>query len=513
MLPGRKTGSYSVAVLPFRDGHDNAGAVEAVLAGNPVTLRYPGLLDSRINFISGFLFRLLSRLNIGFLTELMVVLLKELTSNCSKANAKRIFLEERKLSVGSKEEYTSAIARFSEEVLADWDAFLAAHLKSTYYIDVTLQRASDALELVIENNVQLLPFEWERIKTRIESFHKYQSIDRAFAEIRDTSEGAGLGIVMTLLLLRNAGIPPDSFRLVSGEGRTRTTVRIPLELTQPEVAGAIKSEILAECEALPSFPESINSLIQLCNSDSVSLQVIAERIQRDPGLTAQILRVVNSAGYMSRNRNPSLTDAVKIIGLKVIRNLLMVSGARNVINSRYRYRELEQIWDGANRVSFFARRLARRKDTTTAELATVAGLLFELGKIILFSMRPEFERKVQELQGAGRIRSSHLLEEIALGISHPEIGALVAAKWKFPAPLVAAIRFQQKPLDAPAEDMDLVHCVYMGIRIQEAAAGRSHYYSVEPEILEEFEIDSPTRFATVVEQMTKSYAAEAGDAG
>ena len=500
-------------MLPFRDGHDNARAVESVLAGRPVTLRYPGLLDSRINFISGFLFRLLSRLNLAFLSELLVVLLKELTSNCSKANAKRIFFQEQRLTVENHEDYARAISRFSDEVLADWDAFSAAHSKTDYHIDVTLQKKVDGLELLIENNVQLMPFEWDRIQARIESFHKYQSIDLAFAEIRDSSEGAGLGIVMTLLLLRNAGISPDSFRIVSEGGSTRTSVLIPSQLAPPDVVGTIKAEILAECEALPSFPESINGLIQLCNSDSVSLQVIADRIQRDPGLTAQILRVVNSAGYMSRNRNPSLTDAVKIIGLKVIRNLLMVSGARSVINSRYRYRELEQIWDGANRVSFFARRLARRKDVATAEAATVAGLLFELGKIILFAMRPDFATRVQELQGEGRIRSSHLLEEIALGISHPEIGALVAQKWKFPPPLLAAIRYQQKPLEAPAEYADLVRSVYLGIRLQEAALGRAHYYSVEPEILEEFEIGSPARFNELVEQMSKSYALEAGDAG
>ena len=500
-------------MLPFRDGHDNARAVESVLAGRPVGLRYPGLLDSRINFISGFLFRLLSRLNMGFLSELLVVLLKEITSNCSKANAKRIFLEENKLSVATREQYDQAIGRFSEEVLAQWDTFISSHSNTQYHIDVTLEKTAEGLLLTVENNVQLMPFEWDRIKARIESFHKYQSIDLAFAEIRDSSEGAGLGIVMTLLLLRNAGIAPESFRIVSSEGSTRTSVLVPPRVVPPEVASSIKAEILAECEALPSFPESINGLIQLCNSDSVSLQLIAERIQRDPGLTAQILRVVNSAGYMSRNRNPTLTDAVKIIGLKVIRNLLMVSGARSVINSRYRYRELEQIWDGANRVSFFARRLARRKDATTAESATVAGLLFELGKIILFAMRPDFEKRVQDLQGEGRIRSSHLLEEIALGISHPEIGALVAEKWKFPAPLLAAILYQQKPLEAPAEYADLVRSVYLGIRIQEAASGRAHYYSVEPEILDEFEIGSSDRFDELVQQMTKSYALEAGDVG
>src|SRR5690606_5176706 len=85
------------AVLPFTDGQDNETAVATVLAGRPVVLRYPGLVDATINFISGFLWRLLSQFDLGFMSELLLVLLKELTSNCSKASAKRIFFESKKL--------------------------------------------------------------------------------------------------------------------------------------------------------------------------------------------------------------------------------------------------------------------------------------------------------------------------------------------------------------------------------------------------------------------------------
>ncbi len=491
-------------VLPFQEGLSSNSAIEAILKGDEVTLRYPAILDSRFNFISGFLYRLLSRFDMGFLSELLLVLLKEITSNCSKANAKRIYFKEHQITVNGPADYDNAIKLFAQDVLAEWDDYILKHRNEDLYIALNIKMEGEQLRFEVENNVELLPREAERIETRLASFEKYKDIEKAFSEIRDSSEGAGLGIVMILLLLQNAGIPSDHFTIESAAGKTSTRIRIPRNLTAGDLKQRFKEQILNEIEELPYISENITNLIRLCNSDNATVKVIAERIQKDPGLTAQMLKMVNSAGYMNRFRNPTLSDAVKIIGLKVLRNLLLVTGARNAVNSRYRMRELEQIWEGSNRVSFFARNLAERKPAIR-DMAAVAGLLFELGKIILISLNPDLIKKIHELMGAGRIRNSSVIEEVSLGMSHPEIGMLTAKKWNFPEPLIAVIRYQQKPLEAPEEYVDLVHVVYMAIRIQEASQHRGDYYAVEPDILQAFGITSQKQFDEMVERMDKLY--------
>jgi len=287
---------------------------------------------------------------------------------------------------------------------------------------------------------------------------------------------------------------------------TRTWLIVPTSPTPPDVKRQF-TEILTEIEELPSFQENITHLIQMCSSDNVSVQLIAEKIQKDPGLTAQVLKLVNSAGYMNRFRNPTLTDAVKIIGLKVLRVLIMVSAARNVIDSRYRHRDLEQIWEESNRVSFFARQLTRGRAAIT-EMATVAGLLFELGKIILITLEPDLIQRIHQLMGEGRIRNSSVIEEITVGISHPEIGALIAEKWNFPEPLVAAIRYQHRPLQAPPEYEGLVHAVYLAVRVYEAVIHRGDYYSVEPDILQEYGVENAEQFQQLVDRMVKLYESD-----
>ena len=501
---------YCEFVLPFKDGYDGGRAVTAILSGKPVTLSYPGVIDSGFNFISGFLHRLLSQFDIGFLSELLLVLLKEITSNCSKANAKRIFFTERSLEITDTGAYTSAMTLFADEVLGKWEDFQRKNSRNQYYINLTIQLEERGLAFIIENNCEILPQEWERIKTRLSSFQKYKDIEKAFAEIRDSSEGAGLGIVMTLLLLQNTGIPVQNYNINSSSGVTSTSIVVPTRLAPAEIHQKLKDEISGEIEEVPSFPKNISTLLQLCESDRVSLQLVSDRIKQDPALTAQVLKLVNSAGYIQRNRNPSIHDAVKIIGLKEIRNLLMVQGARASLDSRYRYREMEQIWEESNKVSFFARTLAKGKPKAVGEGATLAGLLYELGKIVLLSLNPELIKRIHELMGSGRIRNSSVIEEISVGISHPEIGALMAKKWNFPDSLVMAIRFQQKPLQAPIEYDEIIQCVYMATKIHEADINRGDYYAVEPDILQKFGINNEKDFADKVSQMVANYKAFGG---
>lgn len=494
-------------MVSFVTSIDSTRQLSRVFAGETARFEFPGLTDARFSSISGFVYRLLSHYDLTYLNEMVLVLLKEIISNCSKANAKRIYFENQKSDVSTDAGYDRAIQNFSQHVLRDWDLFLHENQQTPYYIRVDVQVTDEDLIFVIENNIQLLPREQRRIQAKFESFKKFQDINSAFSEIRDESEGAGLGIFLILSLLENVRVPADNYRIISEGGVTRNIVRLPRHITPESFRTDFCLRVIKEVEDLPSFPENITYLLSLCDSDTASVSAIAGQIKKDPALTAQILKLVNSAGYMNRFRNPGLEDAVKIIGLKVIRNLLMVTGARNVINRKYRVKDLEAIWEASNRVSFFARRLARGLSANQAllEQVTVAGLLCELGKIVLLSFNPEAVATIQKILGARRARNASVLEETLLGISHPTIGAAMAEHWNFPPTLVAAIRYQQKPLLCPPEFTDAVRIIYVANCIHQATVDQTEYGSLEPEVLEVFGIASEEQFRAKVEQFEADY--------
>ncbi|MCR9143595.1 MAG: HDOD domain-containing protein [bacterium] len=494
-------------MVSFLSSRDSTRELSRIFAGETARFEFPGLTDARFGAISGFVYRLLSHYDLTYLNEMVLVLLKEIISNCSKANAKRIYFETMKTDVSTNAGYDRAIQNFSQQVLRDWDVFLHDNQDSRYYIRVDVRATDEHLIFIIENNIELLPREKERIQKKFESFKKFHDINSAFSEIRDESEGAGLGIFLILSLLDNVQVSADNYRIVSEAGVTRNEVYLPRKITNEKFQNEFYKRVLKEVEDLPSFPENITYLLSLCDSETASVSVIAGHIQKDPALTAQILKLVNSAGYMNRFRNPGLEDAVKIIGLKVIRNLLMVTGARNVINRKYRVKDLEAVWEASNRVSFFARRLAKTRPggQILAEQVTVAGLLCELGKIVLLSLNPEAVATIQKMLGARRARNSATLEETLLGISHPEIGGYMAEHWNFPPNLVASIRYQQKPLQSPEEFSEGVGAIYTAVAIHQTSVDQIEYSSLEPQVLERFEIEDEERFRSTVEQFDADF--------
>ena len=495
--------------MPQNETTNNTGdMITRALQGEAVGMRYPGVLSSSTNYLSQFLKRILSEMDIGFLSDMLFVLLKELISNASKANAKRIYFEKLNLNIENEADYKKGLSTYTDEVLGDWENFAEANIDSEYYIKISFQVVKSELIIQVTNNVEIIPQEYERIRKRIDYYRSSKNIDHAINEIRDDTEGAGLGIVLTMVLLQNSGIPPENYEIISENGLTKSILKIPKTITPSAVKQEIKEKILSEVDKLPSFPESIRILVAMTNADDASLKQIAEQIQKDPSLTAQIIRIASSAGYMQKNKNMSLLDSVKIIGLKVIRNLLMVVGAKEAMMTKYKSREFEEIWEDSNRVAFIASKLAGKP--AVRETVGVTGLLHELGRIVLLSLDENIIKEIYSianaLSGNDELNNLAMIEEIAIGISHPEIGALLAAKWKFPDPIIMAIRFQQKPIFCPESYKEIVKTLYLAIRMNESWKGMDNYYSIEREITEQFGFDTVKKYESYIKNLKVEFA-------
>ncbi len=122
-------------------------------------------------------------------------------------------------------------------------------------------------------------------------------------------------------------------------------------------------------------------------------------------------------------------------------------------------------------------------------------------------MEPTLIKQIDDLLGGERIRQSSVIEEIELGISHPEVGFLLAEKWNFPEALLQAIRFQQKPLQAPEKYRALIYNVYLAICIQEASKNRFDFHSVEPEVLLQYNISDENEYLKLVDSYSNAYEA------
>jgi hypothetical protein len=150
--------------------------------------------------------------------------------NSLKANAKRIFFEENKLNINNLEEYDHGIKIFKQEIGNKKIRELCEKgRRNKIHIKIMFTHKMNGLKIEILNNAEILKQEEKRIRTKLSKGQKYTNMFDFYNENSDTTEGEGLGLVLSLLMLKSEGIDPSNFRIGSKNGITKTRIEIPFE--------------------------------------------------------------------------------------------------------------------------------------------------------------------------------------------------------------------------------------------------------------------------------------------
>lgn len=274
---------------------------------------------------------------------------------------------------------------FADEVTMKWAEQQAYLDKSDFYIQFDAQVKNNILSIHAENNAPVLPEEQERIFKRIEAAKKYNDLSDAFMDMSDSTESAGLGLILTQILLKNSGIGRDNFTIEFKNDKTIAHFTIPGQVVPIITNSKFNEQILNEIEGLPPLPQSVSRIITLCNKPDTDINVLTTEIERDAVLSADLLKLSNSSLFITRNKANTVLAAVKVVGLKNIKNMLYVSGVRKIMGNRYD--KVQKIWDHCAKCSFFAKVIAMDSSKNKlADLAATGGLLHDIGKLIILSL-------------------------------------------------------------------------------------------------------------------------------
>ena len=471
----------------------------------PIKLTFKYIDEELLMITNSIIARLLSKTDQIFLLNSVITIMREVLVNALKANAKRVFFRKHNLDIHKSDDYEKGIIKFKNTVIGEFDLIQADLMNSDYFVETVFKLEDDRLLIRVNNNAHILPEELERIQFRIEKASAYNNFTDAYEEIEDSTEGAGLGIVLTILLLSNMGIPPKNYAIRSKNGMTETNVLIPKELKPKEIVTEIKDQILSEIDGIPTFPEHIMILQKLCNDPESSIDEIARRIKADPALTSDVIKLSNSAGFVPGKRIETVNSAIMTIGLKNVNAILIACNARKILNERYS--TFEQIWNHCNKTAFYARNIANKyKLHDTIENAVMAGLLHDLGKIILLSTDRKVAKKIGDIVQDRKIpTAATAIEEISIGISHATLGSMLAEKWNFPEYLIQAIKFHHSPQNSDDKYKTLNYTVYLANMLCGIETRKYSYYYIEDNILEFFKLGDIDEFKIYHESLKKSY--------
>jgi putative nucleotidyltransferase with HDIG domain len=235
--------------------------------------------------------------------------------------------------------------------------------------------------------------------------------------------------------------------------------RLETESPLPDVQPLDPLDILRHDHQLPALPQVFLELQQAISSRSTSADDLAEIISQDPGLTAFLLRMVNSAFYSLPMQIDTISRAVTVVGVNQLSTLAVGTSVMSlfkdvpadVIN-------MEQFWKHSVCCGLIARRLCRITGQGDPERAFVSGLLHDIGQLILLQVEPERATAVHAHARAGDA-VLFAEEKALLGFDHATLGGMLLRKWNFPYVLVSAVleHHQPKPGHKEAEPL-LVHC-------------------------------------------------------
>ena len=225
---------------------------------------------------------------------------------------------------------------------------------------------------------------------------------------------------------------------------------------------------VAGIESLPSPPSALRDLMAVLESEDATPKSVAESLARDPASTAKILQLVNSCSSGLSHRVSDMTQAVALLGLRNVRALVLV---HDLVRDFSPPMAGKANWvDELTRHSVETSRLARilSNGAPWAEDAFAAGLLLDVGQLVLASSRPDAFRPNYEawLKREGALAD---IEARTFGVDHAAAGAYLLGLWGLPFSVIEAVAAHARPelSDGPG----VVPTVVMAHRIVEAELG------------------------------------------
>ncbi|WP_303921991.1 HDOD domain-containing protein [Treponema berlinense] len=477
----------------------------AIRAGIPLSVTTYTLPREMESYIDSVLKAFLSELNQENMIEYLIYCLNELLTNAKKANTKRIFFNQKKLDIFDEEQYREGMKNFKSETLTNIRYYLDLQKKAGLYIKLILQSRNNKIKLEVRNNSELTVEEYKRIHDKLSRAQQYTSVDQAMEQVLDDTEGAGLGLIIMILMLEKIGLTEENFQVLCENGETITRIILPLDEKTQKNLRVVSHEFVNLIDELPQFPDSVMRVNRLLNNPDSKMSEIAMLISSDVSLTSDLLKLVNSATFALASPCRNIADAVKMVGIRGIKNMILSVSSMNVLNSFGE--NTKELWTHAYRVAFYTYNIARNfcaSDRSIVEDSYICGLLHDMGKLIFETAHPVYINRIKSVCAQKGIQPD-IFEKLVAGVNHGEIGALIAEKWNFPEVIVSVIRHHHEPDLAPQNVKKLTEIVYLSDMLTHYQSKEIDFYQFDQEILAEFHITSEVQLQKISDRLEEAF--------
>jgi putative nucleotidyltransferase with HDIG domain len=211
-------------------------------------------------------------------------------------------------------------------------------------------------------------------------------------------------------------------------------------------------EKYGDLQQLPEFPAIATKVMRVMSNDEARIQEIADLIRVDAALSAELLRIANSALYGLPSPIGSIQKAIQLLGFDAVKRFVLAESMKMHFRSALRLDLLRGMWRHSLACALVSEELSAACSATqgTDDRAYTAGLLHDIGRLGLFVSHPQEYSDLLSQTGA----SLRELELQAFGFDHCEAGGWLASKWGLPPEIQRVAAGHHHCPDAPIADLE-----------------------------------------------------------
>ncbi len=225
-------------------------------------------------------------------------------------------------------------------------------------------------------------------------------------------------------------------------------------------------------KSFPSMPGAAVKLLALIDDPEINVAQIEKILRQDAGLTANLLKLANSAYLGIPSKVGSVRQAILLLGLKRLIQMVIASCVSAIMDKPVPGYDLPagELWRHSIAVTVAAEGLVKELNVEAAEEVFTAALLHDVGKLVLGEFVADDFKKIEKALIRGV--TFETAEDMVLGTNHADIGARILSQWSLPPDIVNTVRWHHDPESADQSDMmlDIVHvanvlCLMIGIGV------------------------------------------------
>lgn len=433
------------------------------------------------------------------LKEYLNFCVSELLTNSKKANTKRVYFKEKGLDINNREDYEKGMETFKLDTFADIDHYLEEQKKAGLYVKLSLQILHDTIIIEVKNNSVLCEFEEERIKHKLETAQKYDKLEDVVTNVIDQSEGAGLGIIIIILMLQKVGLSKDNFKVFTTDTETITQIILPCDKRIAAGVEIVSYEYISLQNKIPVVRENFEKINEIISAEDIDRKKMLSIIRDDVTLSLLVLKYAIEKEKDCFSITHGL-DLLSDIELKFI-----FSDSNPVCDLIDKTDEIENLWTHAKRTAFFAYNLYKNTEDTnipnSQEYFYTAGLLNNFGRILIKTASDEQKQFINELSNQYEGLSEKILDVFRLGNASNYLTLVFLKKIGFNEEFSVMLSTWNTPELVLENEKVIVDVLYMAEMMSYYNEKMVDYYQLDKKVMKKFGITSENQLRTVIKQL------------